>query len=170
MPELAHNFFWNRIWCCIDAFKYRVESFHGSSAVWAAKLGRLSPFCWVCRVPELEDAQGWGTAAWFCPVPLGLLKPWLKCPVLLGTAQVPGALWCWESTAHWAEAHLQAAPAVSLRRFYLASVLVISRNFGKSLKDPPNCCAGELWDTLGFFSPAVLGFITLGRSTKLSST
>lgn len=50
---------------------------------------------------------------------------------------------------------------------WLASVFVISRNFGKRLKNPPSCCAGALWDMLGLLGPAVLGFVRLCRSTKL---
>lgn len=168
MPGLAHNFIWNRIWCHIDAFNYRVESFHGSSAVWAAKMGRLSPFCSVCLSWRMHRAKAqqpgsvlhlWGSwspgwSALFCWALLRCLEP---CAA--GRAQ-----------ADWPGAHLQAAPAGSLRRFYLASVLVISRNFGKSLKDPPSCCAGALWDTLGFFSPAVLGFIRQVEAQNFSST
>lgn len=74
------------------------------------------------------------------------------------------ALLCWALLRCLWGAHLQA---LSLRWLCLPSVLVISRNFGKRLKGPPSCCAGALWDSLGLFSAAVLGFIRLCRSTKL---
>lgn len=139
-------------------------------------MGQLSPFCSVCsgasagECTELKAQQpgflllllqvlhSWGSwnTEWEVPCSAGALLRVSVSPVLLGEHKVR----TWGSPAGSPQGY-------PLGDLYLFPVFVISRNFGKRLKDPPRCCAGALWDTLGLFSSSMLGFIRLGRSTQL---
>lgn len=131
-------------------------------------MGRLSPFCSVCSAALAGGCTGLRHSSLVlscCPCTFCTCGAPGTLGVLLGTAQVslePCA--AGRAQGHWCGAHCRQPPALSLGDLYWLQYLWLAETWGKGSKTLP----AALWDTLGLVSPAVLGFIRLCRSTKLS--